>query len=243
MISNPEGLYIYDVAPEVEAFSTENGATLPYYVIQPHQTHTANVAIITDPSTSRDNLQDIDALITNLPNCAIGVRTADCVPVLLYDPKQKAIAAIHSGWRGTVKKISQNTIRLMQQTYGTHPSDLKAIIGPSISPASYEVGPEVIEAFLQAGFPKEISVSPTTSAPTPALALALAPSLEERAGGEASHLDLWFANRWLLEETGVKPENIHIAGICTYINHDRFYSARHDGNNHDRRIINAIKIH
>lgn len=225
-ISNHSGgLLKYDLGIHTEAFSTENGSDPPYHVIQPHQTHTDNIAVITDASISREDLQNTDALITNLTNCAIGVRTADCVPILLYDCANHAVAAIHSGWRGTVKKIVQKAIILMQKNYGTDASILKAIIGPSISVDSFQVGNEVVEAFHEAGFPMDVihKVYHSTTLP-------------------GNHIDLWEANKWLLCESGVKLENIHISGICTYTHHTHFYSARRDGNNHDQRIITAIKL-
>lgn len=218
----------YNLHPDVEAFSTEIGEELPYVVLQPHQTHTCNIRIVTDRSTTREDLQETDALITPLADFAIGVRTADCVPVLLYDPVQKVCAAVHAGWRGTVGRISQKTIDLMSQDFGCRAEDMCAVIGPSIGPDSFQVGEEVVTAFAEAGFPMDMIHSYRG---------------ERREGSmaEGHHLDLWAANHWLLSESGLLLPNIQVAGICTYENADRFYSARHDGNNHDRRIINVIK--
>lgn len=219
----------YNLHPSVECFSTEIGETLPYDVLQPHQTHTVNVRVVDDRSTTREDLNDVDALITALPDYAIGVRTADCVPVLLYDEVQRVCAAIHAGWRGTVGHISQATIALMQQTFGTLPEHLHAVIGPSIGPDSFQVGEEVVEAFHEAGFP--MPLIHTERGPR------VAGSMQ---GGH--HIDLWAANHWLLTQCGVPLEHIQVAGVCTYENASRFYSARHDGNLKTRRIINVIKI-
>lgn len=219
----------YNLHPDVEAFSTEIGQELPFPALQPHQTHTCNVQVITDRLTTREDLQDVDALITALPDFGIAVRTADCVPVLLYDPVQRVCAAVHAGWRGTVGRISQATIRRMQEDFGCRPEHLHAVIGPSIGPDSFQVGEEVVDAFTQAGFPMAAIYSYR------------GPRQEgSMAGGH--HLDLWAANHWLLEQAGLSLQNIQIAGICTYENADRFYSARHDGNLKTRRIINGIKI-
>lgn len=219
----------YQLHPDVEAFSTEIGEELPYAVLQPHQTHTCNVRVVTSPSTIREDLYDVDALITALPDYAIAVRTADCVPVLLYDPEQRVCAAIHAGWRGTVSRISQETIRVMQSEFGSRPESLLAVIGPSIGPDNFQVGEEVVDAFHAAGFPMAHIHS------------FRGPRVEgSMAGGH--HIDLWAANHWLLEEAGVSFQNIQVAGVCTYANADRFYSARHDGNLKTRRIINVIKI-
>ena len=90
----------YNLGEGVEAFTTRRDSVLPYPVIQPHQTHSANVAVIDRPDYSREELEGVDALVTNLKNVAIGVRTADCIPVLLYDPVSRCVGAAHSGWRG-----------------------------------------------------------------------------------------------------------------------------------------------
>ena len=221
----------YHLGAGVEAFSTERDAELPYYVVQPHQVHGCVIREVTDPLTTRDELEGVDALITNVPGVAISVRTADCIPVLMYDPVQKAVAAVHAGWRGTVQKISRKTIEVMRQRYGTDASDLKAVIGPGIGPDCFQVGQEVVDAFAWAGFPMEHILedcgpkNPTAENPM--------------QGG--LHIDLWKANRWLLEQAGVQPDNIHVAGVCTYLNNDRFFSARREGTKCGR-IINVIKL-
>lgn len=219
----------FELHPDVEAFSTRIGDTLPYPVLQPHQTHTTEVRIVTDPHLTREELHDVDALITPLQNFAIGVRTADCVPVLIYDSVQRIAAAVHSGWRGTVGRISQNTIRLMQSEFGSSPANLHAVIGPSIGPDSFQVGEEVVAAFAEAGFPMSL----------------IHTDRGERVAGTMEgghHIDLWAANRWLLTEMGVPDSQIQTAGICTYEHSDIYYSARRDGNLKTRRIINVIKI-
>ena len=91
-----------------------------------------------------------------------GVSTADCIPVLLYDTKHHAIAAIHAGWRGTVQRIVQHTLSMMRQVYDTSADDVYACIGPGISLKNFEVGDEVFERFAKAGFPlSSISVKKT----------------------------------------------------------------------------------
>ena len=221
----------YDMGAGVEAFSTERDAQLPYYVVQPHQVHWCEIREVTDPMTTRAQLEGVDALITNVPGVAISVRTADCIPVLLYDAVQKAVAAVHAGWRGTVQLISQKVIVEMQRRYGTIATNLKAVIGPGIGPDSFQVGPEVADAFCEARFPMEqILEDCGPKAPT---------KQNPMRGG--LHIDLWQANRWLLEQAGVQSTNIQVAGICTYKNNDRFYSARREGLKCGR-IINCIKL-
>lgn len=221
----------YQIGAGVEAFSTERDAELPYYVVQPHQVHGCVVREITDPDTSREELEGVDALITNVPGVAISVRTADCIPVLLYDPVHKAVAAVHAGWRGTVQRISQKVISEMQRKYGTNAEDMKAVIGPGIGPESFQVGQEVVDTFVAAGFPMaQILQDYGPKVPT-----------EDNPMNGGLHIDLWKANRWLLEQAGVKTANIQETGICTYRNNDRFFSARREGLKCGR-IINVIKL-
>jgi len=224
-------LFRYTIAEGVEAFSTERDAELPYYVVQPHQVHGIEIREVTDPMTTREQLEGVDALVTNVPGVAISVRTADCIPVLLYDPVHKAIAAVHAGWRGTVQRISQKVISEMQRRYGTDAADLLAVIGPGIGPESFQVGQEVADAFLEAGFPMgQILQDCGPKAPT-----------ADNPMNGGLHIDLWLANQLLLEQSGVKSQNIQVAGICTYQNNDRFYSARREGTKCGR-IINCIKL-
>lgn len=226
-----KSLFRYDISPRVEAFSTEREAELPYYVVQPHQVHGVEIREVTDSLTTRNQLEGVDALITNVPGVAISVRTADCIPVLLYDPVHGAVAAVHDGWRGTVQCLSRKVIAEMGRRYGTDADDLRAVIGPGIGPESFQVGQEVADAFAAAGFPmSEILRDCGPKAPT---------SDNPMNGG--LHIDLWRANAWLLEQAGVMPANIQVTGICTYLNNDRFYSARREGTKCGR-IINCIKL-
>lgn len=222
-----EKLLKYDLGEGVEAFSTMKGAELPYPVIQPHQTHSTNVAVIDRPDYTREELEGIDALVTNLPNVAIGVRTADCIPVLLYDPVKRAVGAAHSGWRGTVNKIAAQAILAMVKTYGCKASDMVAMIGPGIGPDSFQVGEDVAGYFKESGFPLDRVWSfrgPRTEG--------------SMAGGH--HIDLWETIRITLMECGIPEKNIQLCGICTYESED-FYSARREGKE-TGRIINSIKL-
>jgi hypothetical protein len=219
----------YQIADDVIAFSTERDEELPFYVVQPHQVHGTVIREVTDPMTTRDMLEGVDALVTDVPGVAISVRTADCIPVLLYDPVHRAVAAVHDGWRGTVQRLSQKVIDFMYERYGTNASDLKAVIGPGIGPESFQVGQEVVDAFAEAGFPMDqILKDCGPKVPT-----------EDNPMNGGLHIDLWRANEWLLQESGV--ESIQISGICTYQNNHRFFSARREGLKCGR-IINCIKL-
>jgi len=224
-----DSLFRYTIAAGVEAFSTERDAVLPYYVVQPHQVHGCEIREVLRADTTRDELEGVDALVTNVPGVAISVRTADCIPVLLYDPVHKAVAAVHAGWRGTVQHISLKVIDRMRELYGTQASNLLAVIGPGIGPDSFQVGQEVADAFAAAGFPMaEILKDCGPKAPT---------ADNPMAGG--LHIDLWRANEWLLQKAGVSE--IQVAGICTYKNNDRYFSARREGTKCGR-IINCIRL-
>lgn len=109
-----------------------------------HQVHSATVVVNQGRPARRDCG---DALIENQPGLAIGVKTADCVPILLADPVQRVVAAVHAGWRGTAAAIAATAIRRMASEYGSKPEDIQAAIGPSIGACCFEVGPEVARQF------------------------------------------------------------------------------------------------
>ena len=223
----PQDLLYYNLAPGVEAFTTRRDSVLPYPVIQGHQVHGSRVAIIDRPWMTREELEGYDAFITNLPGVAIGVRTADCVPILLYDPVRRVIAAVHSGWKGTVLRVSQGAIDMMEEVFGTAPEDLLAVIGPCIGPDSFQVGEEVAEKFKDAGFPMPLIW--TFQGPGDGTPM---------SGGH--HIDLVKANEWLLLERGLREENIRVDAIDTYRD-PAFFSARREGVQCGRNI-NAIKL-
>ncbi len=217
----------YDLGAGVEAFSTRRESELPYPVIQGHQVHEAKVAFIEKPGMKREELEGYDVFVTTLPGVAIGVRTADCVPVLLYDPVKRVVAAAHAGWKGTVLHISEKTVELMTVRYRCDAADIRAVLGPSIGPKSFQVGEEVAEKFKEAGFPMDEIWSfrgPGDGTPM--------------SGGH--HIDLWKANRWLLEQLGIPAESIEVLGIDTYTT-ESLFSARREGVSCGR-IINSIML-
>ena len=217
----------YDLGAGVEAFSTRRESVLPYTVTQGHQVHEAKVAFIERPGMTREELEGYDVFVTTLPGVAIGVRTADCVPVLLYDPVKRVVTAAHAGWKGTVLHISEKTVELMTVKYGCNAADIRAVLGPSIGPDSFQVGEEVAALFRDADFPMdEIWSFQGQGNGSP------------MSGGH--HIDLWKANKWLLEQAGVKPENIQVIGMDTFTD-ESFFSARREGGQCGR-IINSIKL-
>lgn len=183
-------------------------------LVFPVQTHSTNIGIVTERSKGAD-FEDTDALVTNCKDVCISVMSADCVPVLLYDPVSSSIAAIHAGWKGTVGRIVTATIETMVREYGAKPEWILAGIGPSISPEVYEVGEEVIESVTQTFDRTETLLKPSC---TP----------------DKAYFDLWEANKRQLLDLGVREECIEIAGKCTYLNSDLFFSARKSGYNAGR---------
>ena len=226
-MTNDDKLLRYDLGPGVEAFSTRRDAALPYPVVTGHQVHGYRVAVVGRPDMTREELEGYDALVTALPGCAIGVRTADCVPILLYDPVRRVVAAIHSGWKGTVQRISQKTLFVMKQEFGCKPEEVRAAIGPAIGPASFQVGEEVVQFFKEQNFPLDDIWT-------------FRPGHSDVPMADGHHIDLFKANRWLLEEAGVPAANIQVAGIDSYTD-PSFFSARREGLSCGR-TISAIRL-
>ena len=218
----------YEIHPDVCAGTVGRDEALPCPIVQMHQVHDVKVAVVDRGDLTRDELDGYDAMITDLPGVAIGVRTADCIPVLLYDPVKKAAAAIHSGWRGTVSKIIGKTVIKMQTTYASQPSDILAFIGPGICVDCFQVGDEVALKFKEAGF----DINSLWSFRGPKTGNGM-------EGGH--HIDLKEACRQTLVESGLKNENIQISGLCTYEDNDLLYSARKEGIECGRNIT-YIKI-
>jgi hypothetical protein len=175
-----------------------------------------------------------DALFTRERGMLLIAQTADCVPVLLADMKQRAVAAIHSGWRGTVQRIAQKTLGRMQMEFGTRPGDVIAAIGPCIGGCCYEVGSDVAREF-DAKFP---NAREWFDGPFDALASGendpnWLPWLTMRPPGHAPPpptvmLDLVAANRAMLIEVGIPAGNISSSGLCTACRTDLFFSYRRE---------------
>ena len=194
-------------------------------LVMPHQVHATGIAQIgrtffrLSDEVRRQVLEGVDALMTNLPGVCIGVSTADCIPIILYDPEHRAASVVHSGWRGTVADIAGVAVTSMQMAYHSRPEVLKAVIGPGISLANFEVGDEVYEQFTAAGYPMA----------------------QIARKYEKWHIDLWTCCRLQLKEVGLKGENIQTSGICTYDHCDDYFSARRLGVD-SGRILTAVVI-
>ncbi len=149
-------------------------------------------------------------MLTALPEVLLAVQTADCVPVLIADTKNRVVAAFHAGWRGTVARIVEHGVGTMRTEYGSHPNDLIAAIGPSIGPCCYAVGEQLLQEFGDA--------------------FAYAPELFRSSARELK-LDLWEANRRQLVGAGLAPERITTVEQCTACTYEadgrrRFFSHR-----------------
>lgn len=190
------------------------------------QTHSTNILTVTFADcgaglTRPLPYQNVDGLITNVPGIVLSIFAADCTPVLFVDPVHHAIGASHAGWRGTVGEIGAKTIARMHAEFGTRAEDLHCAIGPSICKEQYEISEDVARPFqeLFGARAKEI--------------------LQDDGFNHASehkyHLDLWNANKLILEAAGVPADHIYVTDLCTYENHDLLFSHRythgHRGNN------------
>jgi len=182
-------------------------------LIMPHQVHLTKVVKIDEAflglsaEKKREALEGVDALMTNLKEVCIGVSTADCIPILLYDKEHQCVCAVHAGWRGTVKRIVVKAIEAMMEAYGTQPQQLVAQIGPGIHLDSFEVGDEVYDTFVKEGF--DMSVMSVRK--------------------DKWHIDLPECNRQQLLAEGLKPQNIKVSPVCTFEQSDIYFSARRLG--------------
>ena len=188
------------------------------------QIHSADVRIVKTFEEVTNGNHKFDALVSNLENVLVGVKTADCVPILLGDTKTKAFAAIHASWRGTVSSITNNTIKKMRAHYGTNPKDLICAIGPAASCKNYEVGKEVIVAFQE-----KFSTGGKLFAET-----------------RKNHalINLHLANKEQLINSGVPEENIFTAPFCTMEHTDLFFSYRKEKNLYGKtgRLLSVIGL-
>jgi YfiH family protein len=191
------------------------------------QMHTADVRAVkgpdaAQPQNDRGDTIQCDALMTNIPRTFLGVKTADCVPIILADKRTGACAAVHAGWRGTVASIVKQTLGRMADEYGARSNDIRAALGPAALACCYEVGAEVMEAFH-----KNFSN---------------AGSLFKETREEHALVDLHRANREQLIAAGVKSDWIYSAPLCTMCRTDLFFSYRREKKVHGRvgRLMSVI---
>lgn len=213
---------VYRVSPG------SNGAALKY------QLAGNPVPQLEHPSRPREG----DALIADSAGMLLGIRVADCVPILMVDRDRRAVAAVHAGWRGALHRIVEKSAGEMCRMFGSCPRDLIAAIGPSIRKCCYEVGEEVVDAFCGA-FPEGEAFFHKVAATPEELRMALRYqtlfTLQAPPGHKAEnsfskvHLDLAAAVRYQLEHAGVPAGQIFVADYCTACRTDLFYSYRKEG--------------
>lgn len=201
-------------------------------VVYPHQVHKDEIFRVTKDMlnlTETDRkalLEGKDSIISDVQGVVFGISTADCIPVIVYDPEHHCAAAIHAGWKGTVQRIVQKTLSAMQEAYGTVPQQCTAAIGPGISQDSFEVGEEVVDAFVSAGL-----IPADRAEQTMVKRMAPSPMYLAKAGNatavEAPHIDLKEVNRQQLLAMGVNAGNIEVSPIDTFTD-GRFFSARRE---------------
>lgn len=191
---------------EAVGFSAED-------IVTSDQTHTANVRLVTEEDrgngiTKPRPYTDVDGMITNVPGLVLATFYADCVPLYFIDPVHRAIGLSHSGWRGTVAKIGEVTVRRMQEEFGSDPSEIYGAVGPSICQDCYEVSEDVIEQF-RAAFPQDKWDALFYGKPD-----------------GKYQLDLWQANHQIMLGAGLKEEHISMPNLCTCCNPEFLFSHR-----------------
>lgn len=171
-----------------------------------------------------------DASLTAAPGLLLGVQTADCVPILLVDPKNRAVAAIHAGWRGTLARIVEKAAGRMVLEFGSRPAHLLAALGPSIGPCCYEVGAEFVAKFTAqfADAESYFDEARTGEEPNPLQWLNMKPPGHQPPPRNV-HLDLRQANRSQLLAAGLRAQNIFASDLCTACRTDLFFSYRKEG--------------
>jgi len=188
----------------------------PEALVVGNQVHGDGVAVVDERCRGRGAFGDetaieaTDAMVTRTPGLCLVVLTADCVPIVLYDPVRSAVGVVHAGWRGTVRGITGKAVQAMVDAFGTAPADLLAGVGPSIGPCCYQVGADVLE---------QVAAAPWADANL----------ISERTADGRGNLNLWEANRRQLVLAGVPPGSVEVGSLCTRCRADLFFSVRHDG--------------
>lgn len=209
------GLHVGDQIENVRAnremAARELGVPLDHWVCG-EQVHGQRVTVVRDEHRGRgarvyeDALPATDALVTDRPGIVLSAFAADCVPILLYDPDHKAIAAVHAGWKGTMSRIAEAAVRTMRESFGTDPARLMAAIGPAIDACCYEVDQRVYGPFVAAYSQGEKFFRPNSN--------------------RRWQLALPEANRQILLESGLQPARVARVGGCTACDTGTFFSHR-----------------
>jgi len=186
------------------------GATLERFVTVT-QVHGTDLLVIDTPNPEYGHFLKLecDGIVTNQPGLMIAICTADCVPILLHDPRRQVVAALHAGWQGTAKNIAGKGVEAMVNIFDCNASDILAAVGPAIGPCCYEVDAPVRDAFREKGAPWALAST-------------------DKGEGKWS-LDLAAANRAQLADAGIPTAQIEVCGDCVSCNPDLYFSYRRDG--------------
>ena len=187
-------------------------------ILSARQVHGDGVVVFKGEPQEPEKLwgKEGDALVTAVSGYALGVFTADCLPIILFDPVQGVAGIVHAGWRGTAKAICQKALKVMAKNYDSIGENILAAMGPCIGPCCYEVDEPVKKVYAEAGLPWEL--------------------LSKPRGRKKWSLDLARANAYLLKVAGVREENIHRLELCTSCHGDTFYSYRAEGKTCGRQL-------
>ena len=188
------------------------------------QVHGADVAVARAGDRRPWPRPDADAIVSDDPSVAIGVRVADCAPILIADRTGRAVGAAHAGWRGTMKGVAGAAVRALTEEFGSDPADLLAAVGPCLGPCCGEVGLEIVDAFRDAGH-----------------AMADVDAWFLPGGPGKAQLDLGRANRDQLEAAGIPADQIFGANLCTKTHAAHFHSYRAEGTKAGR-MLGAIRV-
>lgn len=200
----------------------------PERLVFADQVHGDHVEVI---ESAGGPIPTADAMITGKTGLFLGVKTADCLPVLLLDPVRRVAAAIHAGRKGSLSGIASKTLRLMKTEFGTMASDVIAGPGPCIGPCCYEVGDDIASAFCGHGSAEcQALTAFRETVEVPAVGIIRArPVNGTRSGSRSSRLDILSVNVEQLVSDGVRKSNLHVMGLCTACYADLFFSHRRDG--------------
>lgn len=206
-----------NIMENYKRFAAALGVCPEQFVIS-NQQHTTNIRITGKEDAGKGLFKErdydaVDGFITNEKGLMLCLLFADCVPVYLYDPVKKAIALVHSGWKGTVGKISKKAVEMMRKEYGSEPESMVAAIGPSICQDCYEVSADLLDAFKEA-FGEDGSRFFKNGRVT-------------QEGEQKYQLSLWDAVKYTLAEAGLKEENVCAPEICTCCEHELLFSHRY----------------
>lgn len=192
-------------------------------VVTARQTHSTERCLIESPEQAAGPQPDCDAMVTRLSDVLIGIQTADCLPILIGDPKTGTMAAIHAGWRGTAGRITERTIADMMMLHGVNTGDCIAALGPAACVECYEVGQDVIDRYKsEFGYWRNLLVN-------------------FKENGKA-HLDIRAANVQQLRFCGFDEDRIHVADYCTMHQNDLFFSYRREAKGHPAGVGRSLSV-